>query len=115
MSDLDGILCTGRKICFPFYSNGGSPRGGEARLMPSSHYPTSALIFKSPTGLMSSPARVPDQRQIVGGSGLPSRRGCRGVVRELFKDARREARRCVPDTPQISGVLNTRNALQDMQ
>lgn len=73
-------------------------------IIPSSHYMTFALIFKSLMGLMSFPTRAPDQRLIRDGSRLAG--ACWSTVCELFKDARREARRCVPDAAQISGMLN---------
>lgn len=54
---------------------------------------------------MSSPTtRTPDQKWIGDGSMLASQRWS-GTC-ELFKDARREARRYVPDTAQIPRPLN---------
>lgn len=56
-------------------------------LMPCYYYLTLALIFKSPTGLMSCQTRAPELRQIYGCLALASR--CWSSVCELFKDVRR--------------------------
>lgn len=60
--------------------------------------------FNEP-GLRSSTTRAPGQRQI--GSGSTLARQHRSHMRDLFKDVKQ----CVPDSSQISGMLNIWNTL----